>query len=284
VLALGLERRRTAAGKTLLATTIALFFGVVLVPFWPRDDEPALEIGAKTFTEQYILADLLAVQIERRTGLRSTVRSSLGSTVVFDALRHGDIDAYVDYSGTLWATVLKKEPPTDREEALGALTIALAQEYHVTLVAALGFENTYALAMKADQAESLGVRSIQDLAPHAATLSIGGDYEFFSRAEWLAVRDRYGLGFQTQRTMDPSLLYAAVAQGDVDVVSAYSTDGRIAAYHLTTLADDRHVIPPSLRALDGTLDATTMQALNRAVDDQKQDPLAVARQALAQIP
>jgi osmoprotectant transport system permease protein len=291
VVALLVEQRRVPV-SVLVAIPfafVAAFASLVL-----RPDAPVI-VGAKTFTEQYILAEVLARTIEEATGQRTRVRASLGSTVAFDALRNGDLDTYVDYTGTLWTTVLHRDPPKDRGRQLDALTAALATE-HVVLVCALGFENTYALAMKADRAEALGIRSIADLRAHG-DLSIGGDYEFFARPEWAAIRDHHGLAFSAQRSMDPSLMYEAARNGEVDVISAYSTDGRIAAYGLTVLADDAHVIPPydavvlasedlarrspdvvnALRALADSIDASEMRELNRAVDERHESPRAVAR-------
>jgi len=238
---------------------------------------------------------VLARRIEAATHQRTIVRSSLGSTVVYDALRHGDLDAYVDYTGTLWTTILHRDPPTDRRAQIDELRKALSSE-GVVLVAPLGFENTYALAMKEERAQELGVRGIGDLHDHGG-LSIGGDYEFFARPEWKSIRDHYALAFEQQRTMDPSLMYEAARTGQVDVISAYSTDGRIAAYALRVLADDDRVIPPydavvlasaelarrhpdaieALRSLEGSIDAASMRELNRAVDEKGESPQVVAQ-------
>jgi osmoprotectant transport system permease protein len=172
----------------------------------------------------------------------------------------------------------------------------LADEHGITLAAALGFENTYAIALRADRAEALGVRRIGDLAPVAPRLSIGGDYEFFARAEWKALALHYGLHFAEERSMDPALMYEAVAAGEVDVIGAYSTDGRIAAQRLSVLEDDRGVIPPydaivlasarlarehpevlgALGALHGAIDAAAMREMNRAVDADGRSPAEVA--------
>jgi osmoprotectant transport system permease protein len=142
------------------------------------------------------------------------------------------------------------------------------------------------------------VRGIGDLRAHGE-LSIGGDYEFFARSEWKAIRDHYALAFQEERSMDPSLMYEAVRSGEVDVISAYSTDGRIAAYTLRVLEDADHVIPPydavvlasdelarrhpdaieSLRSLEGSIDAARMRELNRAVDEKGESPQEVAQRA-----
>jgi osmoprotectant transport system permease protein len=286
------EQRRFPVSVA-LAIPFAIIAGVAGLALRP---EPPIVVGAKTFTEQYILAEVLARRIEAATEERTIVRGSLGSTVIYDALRNGDLDAYVDYTGTLWTTILHRDPPKDRGAQLDELRTALSAE-GVVLVAPLGFENTYALAMKETRARELGVRGIGDLRAHRE-LSIGGDYEFFARPEWKAIRDHYALAFEKQRTMDPSLMYEAARTGEVDVISAYSTDGRIAAYELRVLEDDDHVIPPydavvlaseafarrrpdaieALRALDGSIDAERMRELNRAVDEKGESPQEVARQ------
>jgi osmoprotectant transport system permease protein len=216
---------------------------------------------------------------------------------------NGDIDVYVDYSGTIWATIMKRDGPLPRRaEVLEEVRRHLKERHDLGLVAALGFENTYALAMRADHAEKLSLTSISDLARVAQSLEFGADYEFFARAEWRALKESYGLAFGSQRSMDPSLMYRALANGEVDVISAFSTDGRIAALDLVLLADDRGVIPPydaivlvssrlrreqpkvvqALAALEGAIDASAMQRLNLRVDGDGERPAAVARAFLAE--
>lgn len=298
LLALGLERGRRGLLGLSLASLLALYAyaGVTLVR-GAFGGEGQIVIGAKTFTEQYILSELLAAQL-RDHGLRAEVAPSLGSTVAFDALRSGQIDVYVDYSGTIWATLMhRKSNPGDRAAVTREVEHWLDSTHGIGVAGALGFENAYALAMRSSQAKALGIRSISDLARHARSLSIGGDYEFFARAEWQALRSRYGLGFAKQRSMDSSLMYGAVAQGDVDVISAFSTDGRIAAFDLAVLTDELGAIPPydalilvskrlrrehpeavaALHALSGRIDARLMQRLNQRVDADKQSPAKVAR-------
>jgi len=302
---LGIARRRRALVATCLALLAALA-AYALLPAVAALLRPAarpVTIGAKTFSEQYVLSELLAQWIARQTGLATEVRASLGSTVAYDALASGDIDVYVDYSGTIWATILRRpEPPASRAAALDEVARFVRERDGVELVASLGFENAYALAMRAEQARRLGIRTISDLAPHAQDLAVGGDYEFFSRPEWRALQDRYGLAFREQRSMDSSLMYQAAAAGDVDVISAFSTDGRIAALDLVVLADDRGAIPPydaivlvsarlarehpdvvaALRALHGAIDAERMRAANLAVDDGGASPAEVARGLLGE--
>lgn len=261
-------------------------------------DAATVTIGSKTFTEQYILSEIVAGQIARGAGVPARVLPSLGSTVAFDALRSGAIDVYVDYSGTIWATVMKRiAVPDDPSTVLAEVARYLADTHGITVVGALGFENAYALAMRTAHARALAVTRISDLARHAPGLAIAGDYEFFSRPEWAALTRAYGLAFREQRSMDSSLMYQAVAAAQVDVISAFSTDGRIAAFDLAVLQDDRRAVPPydaiilasagltrraprvveALRALTGAIDASAMRQMNAAVDQDGQSPAAVAR-------
>lgn len=305
-LELGLRRRRRAlviaalAGFGVLYALTAVSFGRGLVAGRAR----RIAIGSKTFTEQYILSRVLGGQIERETGYRTEAVESLGSTVAFDALRAGQIDTYVEYSGTIWATILKRgDLPTDRGEVRREVERALLDEHGIAVAAALGFENTYALAMRREQAERLGVRTISDLVPWARGLTIGGDYEFFERAEWKTIEQRYGISFAAQRSMDASLMYQAVEGGDVDVISAFSTDGRIVSLDLRVLADDRGAIPPydalvlvsgrlereqpevveALGKLAGTISAERMREMNVAVDEGGREPAAVAEGFLKEL-
>jgi osmoprotectant transport system permease protein len=267
-----------------------------------RSGPSRIVVGAKTFTEQYILSRILSTTIANATGDRVDVVSSLGSTVAFDALRAGDIDAYVDYSGTIWATIMHRDASprdassVDRETVLREVGRYLEDEHGIEVVGALGFENAYAMAMRRVHAADLNIRSLTDLAPYATRLAVGGDYEFFQRPEWRAVRERYGLRFREQRSMDPSLMYQAVANSQVDLIGAFSTDGRIAALDLVLLEDERHAIPPydavilagarlvrerpdaiaALRGLSGTIDADRMRRMNLAVDQDGRSPEAVA--------
>lgn len=303
-LAEGSSRRRRGLTWTgalgLLALSLFALAGLV-----PRSGEGGRErpvrIGAKTFTEQYVLAEILAGQV-RRTGARVEVLASLGSTVAFDALARGEIDAYVDYTGTLWATLLHRTGTGGGRAAVLAEVGAWLERTHgVRLLCTLGFENTYAFALKRTRAAALGLRRLSDFGPQAARLRAGADYEFWNRSEWADVRRVYGIDFAERRAMDPSLMYAAIGADQVDVITAYSTDARIASYDLVTLEDDRGAIPPydavllvgrrlqaeqpavvaALARLKGALDLERMRALNRAVDEERLAPAAAAARFLA---
>jgi osmoprotectant transport system permease protein len=298
--AVGLElRNRAVLGVALGALALLyLYAGATLARDLLQSRRERVVVGAKTFTEQYILSEILAGQVKHETGVPTVVAQSLGSTVAFDALRSGEIDVYVDYSGTIWATLMHRETSHEgRSELLEEVSRFLRERHGVAVVGALGFENSYALAMRREPARRLGVRRISDLVAPAPALSIGGDYEFFGRAEWRALRETYGLRFAAQRSMDSSLMYQAAAQGNVDVISAFSTDGRISALDLVLLEDDRGAIPPydalilvsarlqrrspevlgALQGLVGKIDGDTMRRMNLAVDERGETPGAVAR-------
>ena len=277
-------RRALFVGAVLLT---ALGFAVRVQTGPARADESSVVLGAKTFTEQYILSRLMSDRLEA-AGQRVDVRDSLGSTVVFNALASGEIDAYVDYAGTIWANHMKRTNAPGRTRVLSELAAWLDQTHGILLLGPLGFENAYALAMRADRADALGIRSLEDLAPRTPDLQVGGDYEFFARPEWLAVRDRYGLRFAGQRTFDSTLMYGAVVSGHVDVISAFSSDGRIAAFDLRVLSDPLGVFPPydavlllspearkrealleALRPLVDGIDDDAMRRANKMVDVDK---------------
>jgi osmoprotectant transport system permease protein len=241
---------------------IAALVAATLVPSMGRSHSSYV-VGAKTFSEQYVLAALLADRL-RAQGLSAATREGLGSNVIFDALVTGDIDVYVDYSGTLWANQFHHSGIKPREELLADLKAALAQR-NVTLLGELGFENAYALVMPRKRAEALGIHSIADLASHAHEMSIAADYEFFSRPEWAGLQKAYGLSFRAQRQMQPDFMYAAVAAGEVDVIAGYTSDGLIAKYDLVVLDDVKHAIPP--------YDAIVLLAPKRAGDQALRDAL-----------
>lgn len=264
------------------------------------EERRPIVVGSKTFTEQYILSEVIARQIRQVTGHPTRLVQSLGSTVAFDALRAGEIDVYVDYSGTIWATIMHRNAIADRQQVLRQTEAFLRKRHGVRLVGDLGFENAYALAMRGEHARRLGLKRISDLTPHAPRLCIGGDYEFFSRPEWSALQRTYGLEFKRRRSMDSSLMYQAAAQGNVDVFSAFSTDGRITALDLVVLEDDQGAIPPydaviltsprlerespdvvkALGQLVRTIDQERMRQMNLAVDRDKQSPATVAKKFL----
>jgi osmoprotectant transport system permease protein len=235
------KRPRIVAGLGCLAAGVVL----ALLPMARAaggGGKPSYVIGAKNFSEQFILADLMSRRVEAQ-GFAVSRKESLGSAVAFRSLASGDIDAYVDYSGTLWANVLNRTDTPPRAEMLAELTRLLKERYGVELLGSLGFENAYVLAMGGEKARAQGIVTIGDLSAKAPGLALGSDLEFLSRPEWTALESAYGLSFREERSYSPTFMYRALETGTVDVISAFSSDGRIAAQKLTVLGDPRGALP-----------------------------------------
>jgi osmoprotectant transport system permease protein len=283
----------------LIASTIGLLLvvGASLYPMFGAAAGHRIVIGAKNFDEQYILAAVISDKLAKN-GIASTERDDLGSSVIFRALAAGDVDLYVDYSGTIWANEMKRTDMPGRKAMLGQIAAWAAREHGVKMLGALGFENAYALAITRAKADALHIRTLADLAAHARDLRIGGDFEIFSRPEWRAVVKAYGMSFAARRQYQPNLMYHALTAGDVDVITAFSSDGRIAEYGLTVLTDPKGALPPydaillvspahanddalltALKPLIGAINLPTMQRANLMVDraDDKQTPAQAAR-------
>jgi osmoprotectant transport system permease protein len=273
------RRRLALAGSGFVLVLSAVAFAANV------NSAPGYVIGAKGFPEQYILSSLIQQRLAAR-GLRASTRNDLGSAVIFKALLAGDVDVYVDYTGTIWSDYMHHTESASREVVLSEVSRWVSQNSGARVLGALGFENAYVLAMRKDRAASLGVRSVADLAQVSGTMAAGGDYEIFSRPEWRALQQAYGLRFREQRQMQPIFVYRAAADADVDVITAYSSDGRIDQYGLVTLADPKHAIPPydaivliaPKRANDSNLAEALQPLLGRiSVEHMREVNLAVGR-------
>ena len=286
--------------RTLALATICIALLVCIVGCAPpRPDQPI--IGAKNFTEQVLLGELLAQHIEARTGLKVDRRFYLaGSYICQQALVAGRIDGYVEYTGTALTAILKQPVDKDRGRVLSTVQRLYRQEYGIDVGNSLGFENTFAMIVRGDDAERLHVATLSQAAAVAPQWKLGVGYEFEERPDGLrGLEAAYGLKFNgSPRTMDLGLLYRAITQRQDDIIAGNSTDGPIQPLHLTVLADDRHYFPPydavplfseeayrrwpQMRAavaeLAGKVDAQEMQAMNGAVDGQHRDPAAVVRE------
>lgn len=293
----GLKRR----SRWRIRLGLAALAGALLLAFLPMPGAApggeTVVIGAKNFSEQYILASAIERRL-RAAGYRTERRDNLGSTVAYRALAAGDIDVYVDYGGTLWTNILARTDTPPPEAMRATLAAALNRRDGVLVMGALGFENAYALAMRRARAQALGIHSLADLGRAAPRLSLGADLEFLTRPEWRAVRARYGLAFAGQRSYSPTFMYRAIADGSADVITAFSSDGRIAALDLVTLADPRRALPSydalllvspghardrrlleALRPLIGAIPVERMRQANLMVDRDadKRTPAEAAR-------
>ncbi len=212
-----------------------------------RGGRSTLVIGSKDGSEMILLGHMLADLAEANTDLRVDRRFNLGGTLVcYNALRHGGLDAYVEYTGTALTTILKEPPDNDPPRVLEHVRKTLLERDQVACLEPFGFENTFAILTRRSEAERLGLKTISDLAQHAGSLRPGFGPEFMNRPDgYPGLVRAYGLKFdQEPREMDRNLLYQALAQGSIDVAAGDSTDGRIAALDLVVLKDDRRFFPP----------------------------------------
>ena len=293
-------RRWTLAWGVLAALALATL--AAGAPSW-LSGERRVVIGAKNFSEQFILARLVGMRLER-AGYRVEYRDGLGSAQAFAALADGDVDVTVEYAGTLWGAQMKRRDAPPRAVQLAAVADWARRTHGVASLGSLGFENAYAFAMRGRDARARGIATLDDLAKVAPRLSFGTDLEFLDRAEWAAVRRAYGLRFASSRPYSPTFMYRALESGRADVISAFSSDGRIAADDLVVLSDPRHALPgydallmiapersddarfrDALRALVGRISVEDMRAANLMVDRDrdKATPEAAARWLAAKI-
>jgi osmoprotectant transport system permease protein len=244
------RRSRPRMIVAIIALSLIIGGGIMpkLIEAAGETDQPRIIVGAKTFTEQFILSTLMVNRLNE-AGFAAESISSLGSIVLFDALTRDLVDCYIDYSGTIWANSMKRNDNKPADTVLSEMTDWLKNEHNVVCLGSIGFENTYALAVTRETAERLQLGTIDDLRVHAPNLTIGSDYEFFARPEWISLEENYSLSFAGEISFDHALMYAAVDKGQVDVISAYSTDGWIADYDLVVLEDTRRALPPYEAAL-----------------------------------
>ena len=214
-------------------------------------------VGGKGFTEQYIIAGLLTAELEE-AGFIIDQRLGLGTEVIYQATANEMVDIYLEYSGTVWANRMNETSNPGRQTVLAKVGDFVQENDGMYNVGPLGFQNLYALAMRKDRAAELGIETIDDMIPIANNLVAAGDLEFFGRPEWITLRDTYNIDFAEKLTFDTALMYTAVDRGQVDIITAYTSDGRIDAYNLKIIADPRN----SLLPYDGMLIASASAAKN----------------------
>lgn len=264
-------------------------------------------IASKQFTENILLSEMYAQLVENHTDIKVERKQNLGGTsVTFPAMEKGEVDIYVEYSGTVYNEILKLE--ADETVSSGVVyeqsKLKLDQDYAITMFGSLGINNTFALAMLKSKAEELGIETMSDLSASSADLRFGANHLFYTREKdgYDSMVALYGLSFQEALKMDTSLLYEAVSQGKLDVIVVYATDSLLKKYEMTILQDDKELFPayhgapicrndtlekyPALKEvldlLAGKLDDASMQDLNYQIDVENKMPEEVARAFLTE--
>ena len=292
-------RRETFGIGSLLLCVFALLAVLVTSGCGKRRGE-TIVVGSKNFTEQIVLAEMFAQQIEAHSALRVEKRLNLGGTIIcHEALVSGKIDLYPEYTGTALTAVLNDPLQSDPSEVFRRVQEEYRARFNVEVMPPLGFNNTFAMVVRGDDADKLHLRTISDVAPYAPKWRAGFGYEFMERPDgyrgWMAA---YGLHFSgAPRILDLGLLYRALADKQVDLVAGNSTDGVIESLHMVALEDDRHYFPPyeavplvrratlekhpevrdAIGALAGKISVDEMRLMNYAVDGEHRDPADVVR-------
>jgi osmoprotectant transport system substrate-binding protein len=274
----------------------SLVFSACKTPY-----KPQLVVSSKFFTEQVVLAELLAQHIEARTGIAVIRKPNLGGTLlVHKAMLTGEADLYVEYTGTALTAVLGEAPAGDSASVYRRVNEEYAKRFAFEVTEPLGFENTFAMVVRGDDARNLHLAKISDIAPLAPRWRAGVGYEFLERPDgYRGWTERYSLKFAKEPSvLDLGLLYRALAEKKVDIVAGNSTDGLIDALGLVPLQDDRHYFPPydavpivrhaalekfpqlraALAELAGKISAEDMRRLNRQVDADQRDVATVVRE------
>jgi osmoprotectant transport system permease protein len=295
-------RRRTTPYRPAIVGAIVLAAAAILTAVTAGRSERTIVVGSKNFTEQLILGEIVAQAIERDAGIAVERRLNLGGTLICErALAAGDIDVYVEYTGTALTAVFR-QPPAGDPAAVFATVRALYAGSGRTLLPPLGFDNTFAILVRGADARRLGLRTIEDAARIAPNWRAGFGYEFLERPDgYRGLARTYALQFQAPpHVMDLTLSYRALAAGQVDLIAGDATAGLIKALDLVRLEDNRRYFPPydaapvaradtllrhprvrrALEGLNGRISAEEMQAMNYAADTLREDPAAIARRFL----
>lgn len=263
--------------------------------------EETIQIGHKNFTEQRVLGQLYATMIEHHTDYDMEVTEFGGTSLVFEALNSDEIDLYGSYTGTLYATILKQAGETNPETVYDIVKDGMEAEYGIAMSESLGFNNTYTFSVPEEIAKQYHLETFSDLAEVSNELRLGVDLEFLEREDGLPGATKvYEFDFADAKSLDPGIRYTALENGDVDVINAYSTDGKILEYNLTVLEDDKQFFPPyygvtiykdnfleeypeasdAVSMLDGQISDEEMQQMNYLVDEEGQPEQKVAEDFL----
>lgn len=289
--------RTGAVAAVVVCTAFILAAGCAGVP---GQGGQTVVVGAKTFNEQYILAEMIALLLEEQ-GYAVEVKANMNDATLYEGIRKGQVDVYVEYTGTAYSQLLKLPPMTkwDPDTVYEEVKTGLSAE-GVAVLSKVGFRDDYTVAVPAAWAREKNVTTISDIAPYAGEMALGTDYVFPNREDGLPQLAKvYNFTFGKARQMAPTLMYEAIKNGEVDAITPYTTDTRVDLYDLLILEDERSAFPPyhaiilvndrisgdqkvtaALSVLSERIDAGTMRQLNYRFDVEKKDARQIARDYL----
>jgi len=287
-----------------ISLLIIVFLVFAVLSSFAQTQDKKIVMGSKLFNEQYILSHMIA-HLLIDAGYQAEVKTALGGTMInYEALKQGNIDAYIEYTGTAYNVILKL-PPLEQwnsKQVYQQVEEGLLEQDQISIAAKIGFSNDYAIALKKDWVEENQITKLSELGPFASDLSLATDPEFASRPDGLPQIDKiYGFTFGRVRQMQPTLMYEAIKNNQVDAIGAYTTDARVDLYNLAIVEDDLGALPPYdaimivrkefaeneelmniFKILEDQIDTQTMRHLNKFYDIDKKEASDIAREYLVE--
>jgi len=289
----------TKGKKIITLSLVLVLFLFTITACSPKED--SITIGSKNFTESRLLATMFQILIEEKTDLEAEVKEFGGTQLAFAAVKSGDVDVYPEYTGTAYTVMLDLPAISDADETYTIVKDRFKEDYNLEWLGQLGFNNTYVLTVREEMATELNLEKFSDLSDHDQDLVLGTTFEFLERSDgYPGLQEHYGFEFAEAKGFDPGLTYSSLRNGDIDVIDAFSTDGRIKAFNLYTLEDDKQFFPPyyaaplvngetlekypelgeALSLLENQITDEEMRQLNYSIDEEGKTEEQVARDFL----
>ena len=287
--------------KRTITVIFALF--LMLTFFIGCGKNKTITVGAKDYTEQDVLGNILTLLLQNNTGLDIRYKHEMSSNVIFEAVKSGDVDVYIDYTGTIYGNYLNYSEMKSAAEVYDITVREMADKFNLRVLEPLGFNNTYCLAVRPDTAKQYNLKTFSDLAKVSSGLIFGGGFEILNRNDGIPnLKKVYTMSFLEEKAIDGVLRYIAIQNNETQVTEAFSTDGMLLNYDLVVLEDDKNFFPPyqavpvirketareypqivdELKKLTNFISDDAMRELNYKVDVQKQHPNTVAAEFLKQ--
>jgi osmoprotectant transport system permease protein len=271
---------------------------LVLVSLSCEKGKQAVVVGAKDFTEQDILGHMITALIRETTDIPVIYKQEMASNIIFAAIKNGDVDLFVDYTGTVYGNYFQHSEIKSADEVYGIAVEELKEAFNLLMLKPLGFNNTYTLSVRPDTAEKYGLKTYSDLAKVAGDLVLGATFDIYNRNDGIPnLKKTYAMSFKEEKAVEGTLRYIAIEQDEIQVTNAFSTDGMLDQYKLMVLEDDKSFFPPYhsaiiireettekypellplLDKLSGLINDQTMRGMNYRVDVLREKPEEVAR-------
>ena len=289
-------------GKKVLGLILTVMVALTFMVGCKKNTDNTVVVSSKNYNEALVLGNIYAILLEENTDLTIERKLNLGGTnVAFEAIKKGSVDLYSEYTGTGYVSIMKREAISDTQKVYDDMKEYYNEVYDIAVLPRLGFNNTYAMAVRKDTAEKYNLKTCSDLAKVSENLILGSTFEFAERDDgYLGMQKVYNMNFKDAKCVDGALRYTALANGNSDVIDAFTTDGLLKMFDLVVLEDDMGFFPPyhgvpivrndtiekhpevkvQLERLADLIDETAMIDMNYMVDKEGKDPAQVAEDFL----